>query len=66
MQFVEQIINKLISLKEVELTLDNLNLLRQLKNREISAEYEQKILGYLWETITEKTINLKENIEEEV
>ena len=46
--------------------MDNLNLLRELKNRELSAEYEKKMLAYLWETATEKTSSLKENIEEEV
>ena len=64
--FVELILEKLLSLKETELTADNLNLLRELKNREISEDYQMRILSYLWEVISVKSINIKTNIEEEV
>lgn len=65
-EFVELILEKLLSLNEKELTLDNLNLLRELKNREISDELQMRILSFLWDIIALKSLNIKTNIEEEV
>jgi len=54
----------LVDIKETELTIDKLNLLRTLKNREISSAYKEKIMYYLWECLTVKSANIKQNVEE--
>ena len=64
--FVEMLLDKLLALKETELTPENLNLLRELKNRELVDEYQIKILTFLWDVLTTKSFNIKTNIEEEV
>lgn len=38
----------ILRLKETDLTVDKLNLLRMLKDREVSNEHKEKILYYLW------------------
>lgn len=53
-------------MKETELTIDKLNLLRVLKDKPLSVEYKVKILNYLWECLTVKATSIKQQVEEEV
>lgn len=65
-EFTAKIIDKLLSVKESELTIDKLNLLRVLKDRQLSTDYKVKVLNYLWECLTVKSTNIKQQVEEEV
>lgn len=58
--------DKILSLKETELTTDKLNLLRTLKNYDISSQHKERVLYYLWECLTVKSTNIRQNIEEEI
>jgi uncharacterized protein YjaG (DUF416 family) len=53
-------------LKETDITIDKLNLLRTLKDKDLNKEYKVKILNYLWECLTIKSTNIKQNVEEEI
>lgn len=64
--FTAKIIDKVLGLKESELTTDKLNLLRVLKDRQLSTDYKVKVLNYLWECLTVKSTNIKQQVEEEV
>lgn len=66
LEFVERIIDRILSVKESEITIEKLNLLKVLKNRELNKEYNMKILAYLWDCITIKSSNIKSSVEEEV
>lgn len=58
-------IDKLLAVRETELTVDKLQLLRVLKDRPLNMEYKVKILNYLWECLTIKATNIKQQVEEE-
>ena len=62
-QFVDLLISKILQLRETELTIDNLGLLRELKNRDIGNDMQMKILSFLWDILTVKSGNIKTNIE---
>ena len=63
----KKVIRKILSYKESELTVDNLTLLRSLKDhKELQDEDRLQILQAMWEIITMKTMNITEQIEEEI
>ncbi len=63
---VKKVIRKILSYKESELTVDNLGLLRALKDhKELRDEDKLEILQAMWEIITMKAMNVTEQIEEE-
>ena len=63
-EHTERLIDIILSLKETELTVDKMNLLRTLKDQEISSECKEKIMYYLWDNLTVKSTNIKQNVEE--
>ena len=63
-EYTERLVDKILSLKETELTTDKLNLLRTLKNYDISSQHKERVLYYLWECLTVKSTNIRQNIEE--
>jgi hypothetical protein len=66
LEYSSRIIDKLLSVKETDITLDKLNLLRTLKDKPLTTEYKIKILNYLWECLTIKSTNIKQSIEEQI
>lgn len=66
LEYSSRIIDKLLNVKETDLTLDKLNLLRTLKDKPLTTEYKIKILNYLWECLTIKSTNIKQSIEEQI
>lgn len=65
-EYTSKIIDKILTLKETDITIDKLNLLRTLKDKDLNKEYKVKILNYLWECLTIKSTNIKQNVEEEI
>jgi hypothetical protein len=61
-EFTAKMIDKLLSVKETELTVDKLQLLRVLKDRPLNVEYKVKILNYLWECLTVKATGIKQQV----
>lgn len=61
-EYVQKIIDKILVVKETEITIDKLNLLKILKDKDLDVEYKAKILTYLWDSITIKSVNIKPHI----
>lgn len=61
---VELLINKVLEIKETDITIDNLNLLRALKNKLYSRECTLRMLQYLWDLLTTKSAGVKHAVEE--
>ena len=66
LEFISHLIDRLLEVKETDITIDKLNLLRTLKDRELSVQYKVKILNHLWELLTVKSTNIQAKIEEEI
>jgi hypothetical protein len=65
-EYSEKLIEMILAIKETDLTIDKLNLLRTLKDSEITDECKEKILYYLWELLTVKSTGIKQKVEEEI
>lgn len=65
-EFTARIVDKLLGVRESELTTDKLNLLRVLRDRPLSTDRRVKVLNFLWECLTVKSTNIKQQVEEEV
>jgi hypothetical protein len=63
-EFTARILDKLLAVRETELTVEKLQLLRVLKDRPLSVDYKVKILNYLWECLTVKATSIKQQVEE--
>lgn len=64
-EFTAKLLDRLLAVKETELTVDKLQLVRVLKDRQLSVDYKVKILNYLWELLTVKATSIKQQVEEE-
>lgn len=58
-ELVEALVYKIIEIKETDVTIDNLALLRALKNKLYSKDCIVKTLSYLWDLLTIKSANVK-------
>lgn len=63
-EFTAQLLDRLLAVKETELTVEKLQLVRVLKDRPLNVDYKVKILNYLWELLTVKATIIKQQVEE--
>lgn len=62
---VEMLIHRIIEIREADITIDDLALLRSLKNKLYSKECTLRTLEFLWDLLTVKSGNVKVAVEEE-
>jgi len=48
LEYTTQLLDKLLSIKETDLTIEKLNLLKTLKDKELPTEIKVKMLNHLW------------------